>query len=163
MAMQLRVNAETMQADGSAKPSGGTIHTLRLPGGPGVRVDTHVTSGSALSPAYDSLLAKIIVDLPAGDHAQLVAKAARALAEFEAAGVATNAPFLAALLADARRAGEPRHDALHRRARGAAGGDLQRPVSDLRSDTTSGDGRTRRPPRASRCPSAHACATRCLT
>ncbi len=100
MAMQLRVNAETMQPDGSAKPSGGTIVLLRLPGGPGVRVDTHLTSGAALSPAYDSLLAKIIVDVPIGDHSRLVAKAARTLVEFEAVGVGTNASFLAALLAD---------------------------------------------------------------
>lgn len=100
MAMQLRINAEVMQRDGSSKPTGGRIEALRLPGGPGVRVDTHVTGGTRIGTAYDSLVAKIIVDLPAGAHERLVAKAARALGEFDAVGIETNAAFLAGLLAD---------------------------------------------------------------
>src|SRR5262249_58495693 len=40
VAMQVRINVETMQADGSARPSGGTVTTFELPSGPGIRVDT---------------------------------------------------------------------------------------------------------------------------
>ncbi len=98
MAVQLRINAETMLADGSASAASGTITGLRLPGGPGVRVDTHATIGSNVNPVYDSLLAKVIVDLPVGNHAALMRKASRALVETDITGIATNTAFLRALL-----------------------------------------------------------------
>jgi acetyl/propionyl-CoA carboxylase alpha subunit/acetyl-CoA carboxylase carboxyltransferase component len=99
-AMQVRINAETLGADGSAVASAGVVTRLRLPGGPGVRVDTHLVPNMAVSPAYDSLVAKIIVSAPFGEHERLVGKAKRALAETEIGGVATGVSFLRALLAE---------------------------------------------------------------
>jgi acetyl/propionyl-CoA carboxylase alpha subunit len=98
-ALQVRVNAETMRVDGSAVASAGRVDALSLPGGPGVRVDTHAGPGFVANPAYDSLLAKVIVATGTGDHQRLCGKAARALGEFVAAGLGTNAGFLRAILA----------------------------------------------------------------
>ncbi len=96
-AIQLRVNMEVMQPDGGAVSSGGgTLSAYDPPGGPGLRVDGFGYAGYATSPRYDSLLAKLIVHAPDWDAA--LAKARRALAEFRIAGVATNLPFLAALV-----------------------------------------------------------------
>ena len=97
-ALQLRVNAETMQPDGTAKPTGGTLTRFAIPSGRGVRTDTHGYTGYTISPAYDSLLAKVIVHV-AKDDIPVHTRAARALAEFDIAGVATNKAFLQALLA----------------------------------------------------------------
>jgi acetyl/propionyl-CoA carboxylase alpha subunit len=99
MALQARINSETMAADGSATPATGTLSQLRLPGGPGVRVDTHAYDGYAISPSYDSLLAKVIVTQAGEDFPALLRKAGRALASFDVQGVATNVDFLRALLA----------------------------------------------------------------
>ncbi len=97
-ALQLRVNAETMQPDGTAKPAGGTLTRFAIPSGPGVRTDTHAYAGYTVGTAYDSLLAKVIVHV-ANDDIPVHRRAARALAEFDIAGVATNRQFLQALLA----------------------------------------------------------------
>ncbi|HKJ23564.1 MAG TPA: biotin carboxylase N-terminal domain-containing protein, partial [Myxococcota bacterium] len=97
VAIELRINTETIGDAGEARPAGGTIHRFVPPTGPGVRVDTHACAGFATSPSFDSLLAKIVVHA-SGDHAAAVAKARRALDELEIDGVETNAPFLAALL-----------------------------------------------------------------
>ncbi|MFC5697724.1 carboxyl transferase domain-containing protein [Pseudomonas sp. GCM10022186] len=95
-AVQLRVNLESMQADGSARPAGGLISAYEPPSGPGIRVDGHGYAGYATSPSYDSLLAKLIVqgdDLPAA-----LRRAYRALCEFRLEGVASNIHFLQNLL-----------------------------------------------------------------
>jgi acetyl/propionyl-CoA carboxylase alpha subunit len=63
-ALQWRINAETLDAQGNARPSGGTLARFDLPSGPGVRVDTHGYAGLAPSPHYDTLLAKLIVQSP---------------------------------------------------------------------------------------------------
>lgn len=97
-AMQLRINMETMSADGSVKPAGGTLAAFEAPSGPGIRVDTFGYGGYTTSPSYDSLLAKLIVHSPAGELGLLARKAERALAEFRVAGVATNIAFLRELL-----------------------------------------------------------------
>jgi acetyl/propionyl-CoA carboxylase alpha subunit len=97
VAIQLRINTETLDDEGVARPAGGTLTRFTPPTGPGVRVDTHAVAGWATNPSFDSLLAKIVVHA-AGDHAAAVAKARRALDELEVEGVETNAPFLAALL-----------------------------------------------------------------
>src|SRR5690606_27543838 len=55
-AVQLRINLETMQPDGSATPSGGTLTAYEPPGGHGVRVDGYGYSGYTTNPAFDSLL-----------------------------------------------------------------------------------------------------------
>ena len=70
-----------------------------LPAGPGVRVDTFGYSGYRTSAAFDSLLAKVIVHSPGGNWTDVVHKASRTLREFRIGGVATNIPFLAAILA----------------------------------------------------------------
>ena len=98
-AIQLRINTETMQPDGSAHPAGGTLSAYEPPSGPGIRVDGAGYAGLRTNPRYDSLLAKLIVTAP--DHASLIARARRAVAAFRVEGVETNLPFLAALLRDA--------------------------------------------------------------
>src|SRR6195256_5207697 len=98
-AVQLRVNMETMDETGATQPTGGTLTMFDLPSGPGVRVDTFGYSGYTTSAAFDSLLAKVIVHSPGADWADAVRKASRTLREFRIGGVATNIPFLAAVLA----------------------------------------------------------------
>src|SRR5215475_7399222 len=98
-AIQLRVNLETMTADGSAKPGGGTISAFEPPTGPGVRVDSYGYAGYRTNPNFDSLLAKVIVHSPSADFADARAKAERALAAFRLEGAPSNLAFLRALLA----------------------------------------------------------------
>src|SRR5215207_7005672 len=98
-AMQLRVNMEVMDETGATRPTGGTLAPFDLPSGPGVRVDTFGYSGYRTSTAFDSLLAKVIVHSPGGNWTDVVHKASRTLREFRVGGVATNIPFLAAILA----------------------------------------------------------------
>ena len=88
-AIEFRVNAED-PAHGF-RPNPGTITHLELPGGPGVRVDTHVRTGYTIPPTYDSLIAKLIVW--GRDREEALARAARALDEFVIEGVATTLPF----------------------------------------------------------------------
>ena len=96
-ALQARVNLETMAADGSVRPTGGTLAVYEPPSGPGVRVDGFGYGGYRTSARYDSLLAKVIVR--AGGLEQAAAKAHRALSEFRIEGAATNIGFLQTLLA----------------------------------------------------------------
>src|SRR6185369_7821426 len=96
-AIQLRVNAETMGADGAPMPSGGTLSAFEAPSGPGLRTDTYAYAGYRINPRYDSLLAKVIVHCD-GDFAACARMARRALAEFRLEGVETNLGFLAAIL-----------------------------------------------------------------
>jgi acetyl-CoA carboxylase carboxyltransferase component/biotin carboxyl carrier protein len=98
-AVQLRINMEVMDAKGLTKPTGGTLEVFDPPSGPGVRVDTFGYAGYKTSAAYDSLLAKVIVHSPAASWPDVVQKAARALREFRIEGVATNIPFIQAVLA----------------------------------------------------------------
>ena len=88
-AIEMRINAE--DPDHGFRPSPGTVTKFRLPGGPGVRVETFVEEGSKISPYYDSLLAKLIVH--GQDRAEAIARAKRALDEFQIEGVATTIPF----------------------------------------------------------------------
>ena len=97
-AIQARVNLETMQADGSAKPGGGRLSAFEPPAGPGVRVDHFGYAGYQTSPRYDSMLAKVIVYAPDGDMAVAAAKTSRALAEFRLEGATSNIGFLQCLL-----------------------------------------------------------------
>jgi len=97
-AMQLRINMEVMDEKGVTTPTGGVLAVFDPPSGPGVRVDTFGYSGYKTSSAFDSLLAKVIVHAPAA-WPDVVQKAARALREFRIAGVATNIPFIQAVLA----------------------------------------------------------------
>ncbi|XOV84866.1 MAG: carboxyl transferase domain-containing protein [bacterium] len=97
-AIQLRVNMETMNADGTVKPSGGRLSKFEVPTGPGLRTDTCGYAGYVTNPNYDSLLAKVIVS-SRQDFPSTVRRAQRALTEFHVDGVATNVEFLQALLA----------------------------------------------------------------
>ena len=98
-AIQLRVNAETLDEEAAARPQGGTITAFDPPGGRGVRVDTGVATGSVVNEHYDSLLAKLIVAAPDSTFEDAVTRAARAAGEFAIGGPATNLPWLRALLA----------------------------------------------------------------
>ena len=89
-AIQARINMETMQSDGTTKPAGGTLSTFEIPTGPGLRTDTYGYIGYTTSPAFDSLLAKLIVHCSTRDYADAVRKAYRALCETRIEGVATN-------------------------------------------------------------------------
>ncbi|MDB5504683.1 MAG: pyruvate carboxylase [Tardiphaga sp.] len=97
-AIQLRVNMETMDAAGDTQPSSGTLTSFDMPSGPGVRVDTFGYTGYRTSTSFDSLLAKLIVHSASADFADAVTKAYRATCETRIDGVATNLPFLQALL-----------------------------------------------------------------
>ena len=72
-------------------PTPGPVNVLRFPGGPGVRVDSGVTTGDVISGAFDSLLAKLIVTGHTREDA--LERARRALDEFEVAGLPTVLPF----------------------------------------------------------------------
>jgi acetyl/propionyl-CoA carboxylase alpha subunit/acetyl-CoA carboxylase carboxyltransferase component len=98
-AVQVRVNLETMAADGSAKPAGGLLTAFEPPSGPGIRVDGFGYAGYRTSARFDSLLAKLIVHAGAGGLERAVAKAYRGLSEFRIEGSATNIAFLQHLLA----------------------------------------------------------------
>lgn len=89
-AIEFRINAEDPN---TFMPSPGIIEKLILPGGPGVRVDTHVYQGYAIPPYYDSLIAKIIVWGRTRDEA--IARAKRALGEtvIEGKNLRTNLEF----------------------------------------------------------------------
>jgi acetyl/propionyl-CoA carboxylase alpha subunit len=98
VALQARVNLETMNADGSSRPAGGTLTIYEPPSGRGVRVDGFGYAGYRTSARYDSLLAKLIVHTPANSLAEAANKAWRALGEFKIEGAPTNIPFLQTLL-----------------------------------------------------------------
>ncbi|MBM3243891.1 MAG: acetyl-CoA carboxylase biotin carboxylase subunit [Candidatus Omnitrophica bacterium] len=87
--IECRINAE--DPDNGFMPSPGKIETLVLPGGPNVRVDTHLYAGYVVPPYYDSLLAKLIVH---GNNRQEAIKIMyRALSEFHIAPIKTTIPF----------------------------------------------------------------------
>jgi len=99
-AIEVRLNAETMGRDGEVRPSSGVLEAFQPPSGPGVRLDTAIEAGSEVTPAFDSLIAKLITRSHAGaTFADAVEKASRALSEFTIRGVSTNAAFLRSVLA----------------------------------------------------------------
>ena len=93
-AIECRVNAEDPARN--FQPSPGLITAYHPPGGPGVRVDTHIYAGYTVPPYYDSLLAKVIVH---GNHRQeALARMRQALDSFIIEGVTTTIPFLGRVL-----------------------------------------------------------------
>jgi acetyl/propionyl-CoA carboxylase alpha subunit/acetyl-CoA carboxylase carboxyltransferase component len=98
VAIEARVNLEAMNADGTVRPTGGTLLLYEPASGPGVRIDGFGFAGYRTTNKFDSLLAKVIVYSADGDLAAAARKAERALAEFRIAGVSTNISFLRALL-----------------------------------------------------------------
>jgi acetyl-CoA carboxylase, biotin carboxylase subunit len=89
VAIECRINAE--DPDANFRPSPGLISRWQVPGGPGVRLDTHVVPGYRVPPNYDSLLAKLIVHRPT--RLEAIACMRRALAEFVVEGVRTTIPL----------------------------------------------------------------------
>ncbi|MEB0076428.1 carboxyl transferase domain-containing protein [Pseudomonas sp. CCI3.2] len=96
VAIQLRINLESMQADGSVRASGGVIRVYEPPTGQGIRVDGYGYCGYTSNPGYDSLLAKLIVH--GDDYTVALRRAYRAVCEFRLEGVASNIGFLQNLL-----------------------------------------------------------------
>ncbi len=100
IAIQARVNLETLASDGTVLPAAGTLTVFSPPGGPGVRVDTYGRTGLALSARYDSLLAKVITHVRGSSFSAALRKSRTALAEFGVEGVRTNIKFLQELLSN---------------------------------------------------------------
>ncbi|WP_327177651.1 ATP-grasp domain-containing protein [Streptomyces sp. NBC_01335] len=86
-------------------PAPGTVTTFNAPTGPGVRLDAGVESGSVIGPAWDSLLAKLIVT--GATREQALQRAARALGEFTVEGMATAIPFHRAVVVDPAFTSDP--------------------------------------------------------
>jgi acetyl-CoA carboxylase biotin carboxylase subunit len=97
-AIECRVTSEDPARDFA--PDAGHIHTAHFPGGPWVRVDTHVFSGYTTPPYYDSLLAKVVVW--GHDRAEALTRARRAIDETHIDGVHTNLEYLALVLSHPR-------------------------------------------------------------
>jgi acetyl-CoA carboxylase biotin carboxylase subunit len=93
-AIEARINAEDPD---TFTPSPGRITLYHPPGGPGVRVDSHMFQGATVPPFYDSLIAKLIVH--ADDRAGAIARLDRALGEYAIDGVSTNLPLQRRILA----------------------------------------------------------------
>ncbi|MFF2083906.1 acetyl/propionyl/methylcrotonyl-CoA carboxylase subunit alpha [Nocardia sp. NPDC058176] len=102
-ALEFRLNAE--DPGRGFLPTPGTVTAWRAPSGPGVRVDAGVEPGSVIGPAWDSLLAKLIVT--GANRDQALARARRALAEFTVEGVPTTLPFHRAVTEDPAFTAEP--------------------------------------------------------
>ena len=94
--IEFRINAE--DPGRNFLPAPGTLTTWSPPSGPGVRVDAGYTAGMTVPQSYDSLIAKLIVT--GADRPQALARARRALAEFEVGGMPTVLPFHRAVIED---------------------------------------------------------------
>jgi len=92
--IECRINAEDPD---TFVPSPGKILRLRLPGGPGVRIDTHLYAGCTIPPFYDSLMAKVIV--LGNTREEAIARMVRALDELDIEGVKTTIPLHKRILA----------------------------------------------------------------
>lgn len=88
-AIECRINAEDWERN--FIPSPGHIDTVHFPGGPGVRVDTHIYSGYNIPPFYDSLVAKLITH--GKDREEAITRLRRSLDEFIIEGIVTTIPF----------------------------------------------------------------------
>lgn len=110
--LECRITAEDPERNFA--PASGTITRYEVPGGLGVRVDSHMYNGYTVPPYYDSLLAKILVHAPNRDMA--IARMERALKETRIEGIATNRSYLQRILQNEYfRRGEVSTDFLERR------------------------------------------------
>jgi acetyl-CoA carboxylase, biotin carboxylase subunit len=94
-AIECRINAEDPE---SFMPSPGLIRHFHAPGGPGVRVDTHIYEGYRVPPNYDSMIGKLIVH--GADREQAIARMRVALTEMVVDGIKTNVPLQQKIMAD---------------------------------------------------------------
>jgi acetyl-CoA carboxylase biotin carboxylase subunit len=97
-AIEFRVNAEDPY--NNFTPAPGPVEAVHFPGGPGIRIDSHVYSGYTISPYYDSMIGKIIA--VGKDRDEAICRLRRALEEFTINGPATSVPLGEALLVDRR-------------------------------------------------------------
>ncbi|MCS6808808.1 MAG: acetyl-CoA carboxylase biotin carboxylase subunit [Bacteroidota bacterium] len=88
-AIECRINAEDPYHN--YRPSPGTITALHFPGGPGIRIDSHIYEGYTIPPYYDSLIAKLIA--VGATRSEAIARMKRALQEFVIEGIHTTIPF----------------------------------------------------------------------
>jgi acetyl-CoA carboxylase, biotin carboxylase subunit len=95
-AIECRINAEDPARNFA--PSPGVIQELRVPGGPGVRWDSHVHAGYRIPPNYDSMIGKLIVHRPT--RAEAIATMRRALQEFHVAPIKTTIPLQMRIMDD---------------------------------------------------------------
>ena len=109
LAIQLRINAESLDADGQLRPSSGEISLYEPPSGPRIRIDACGHQGFRPNPSFDTLLAKLIVHSRDPSPPALFKRAASALNEFRIEGIATNIPLLAAILRDEEFVNGPIH------------------------------------------------------
>ncbi|MCC9194090.1 ATP-grasp domain-containing protein [Arthrobacter sp. zg-Y916] len=109
--IEFRINGE--DAGRGFMPSPGTVETLRLPTGPGVRVDSGIEAGETVGGNFDSMLAKLIVT--GATRTQALQRARRALKEMEITGLPTVLPFHAAVVADPAFAPEQGPFSVHTR------------------------------------------------
>lgn len=124
--IECRITCE--DPDANFRPSVGTVHGLRLPAGPGVRVDTHLYQGYSVPNDFDSMLAKLIVT--GSDRESAIRRTLAALDEFELAGFSTSIPFHKWLLSHPRfQAGDLSTHFLEEEFDGLPGGDVE--MSDL--------------------------------
>jgi acetyl/propionyl-CoA carboxylase alpha subunit/acetyl-CoA carboxylase carboxyltransferase component len=114
VAIQWRINAETLDEQGRARPTRGRISSIEWPQGPGIRIDGHARAGLAPSPHYDSLLAKLVVHHPGARLADALRRSRLALAECRIDGLATNLELLRRL-ADEPALAAPEDGTLHTR------------------------------------------------
>lgn len=94
--IECRINAEDPSRD--FMPSPGKVKILFMPGGPGVRVDTHLYDGYVIPPNYDSMMAKLIVH--GKDREEAINKMRRALTEFLIEGIKTNIDYQFTIIND---------------------------------------------------------------
>jgi acetyl-CoA/propionyl-CoA carboxylase, biotin carboxylase, biotin carboxyl carrier protein len=110
--IEFRINGE--DAGRGFLPTPGPIHSVRFPGGPGVRVDSGITTGDIITGSFDSLLAKLIVT--GATRKDALEKARRALKEFEITGLPTVIPFHRAIVEEAAFCAETKSEfAIHTR------------------------------------------------
>lgn len=97
-AIQIRINAESLQADGSIKAGIGKVNTLSLPTGKGIRLDSLLYQGYANSPNYDPLLAKLIYHADTTNFNLVLQQVYHRLCECQIDGIPTNLDFLKTLI-----------------------------------------------------------------
>ncbi|KZS58793.1 acetyl-CoA carboxylase biotin carboxylase subunit [Mycobacterium ostraviense] len=110
-AIEFRINGEA--AGRGFLPAPGPVTKFHPPAGPGVRMDSGVETGSVIGGQFDSMLAKLIVH--GADRAEALARARRALAEFEVEGLATVIPFHRAVVSDPAFIGDEHGFSVHTR------------------------------------------------
>lgn len=96
--IQFRLLAESFDSEGNVQPTTGQLTRFDLPSGSGLRIESAFRTGLSPHPAFDPMIAKIVVSSPKPDYAAVVDRARRALRESRIEGLQTNLSFLRALI-----------------------------------------------------------------